>query len=112
MEEFKRSMFFTPWPLKFRESANERREDGFVVLTVEPRLVPSLKGGLHWEVKEAGMRARLETHTSDNLAVSSTRLIFQEVALEKRKIKRNAKKCLTKMDEDGKLENGIRVEID
>jgi hypothetical protein len=84
-----------------------------VVLTVEPRLVPSLKGGLHWEVKEAGMRARLETHTSDNLAVSSTRLIFQEeVALEKRKIKRNAKKCLAKMDEDGKLENGIRVEMD
>jgi hypothetical protein len=40
-------------------------------------------------------------------------LIFQEkVTLKKRKIRRNAKKCLTKMDEDGDLENGIRVEMD
>jgi hypothetical protein len=40
-------------------------------------------------------------------------LIFQEkVTLKKRKIRRNAKKCLAKMDEDGDLENGIRVEMD
>jgi hypothetical protein len=37
----------------------------------------------------------LETHTSGNLAVSGARLIFQEkVILKKRKIRRNAKKCL------------------
>jgi hypothetical protein len=49
-----------------------------MVLTVEPRLMPSPKGSLHWEVKEADVRADLETHTSDNLAVSGARLIFQE----------------------------------
>jgi hypothetical protein len=113
MGEFKRSRLFTPSPLKFRESPYERREARFVVLTVEPRPMPSLKGSLHREVKEAGVRAGLETHTSDNLAVSDARLIFQEeVTLKKRKIMRNAKKCLTKMDEDGDLENGIRVEMD
>jgi hypothetical protein len=68
---------------------------------------------LHQEVKEAGVRAGLETHTFDNHVVSDTRLIFQEeVTLEKRKIRRSAKKCLTKMDEDDDLENGIRVEMD
>jgi hypothetical protein len=59
------------------------------------------------------MRVGLETHTSDNLAASSVRLIFQEkVTLEKRKIRRDAKKCFAKMDEDSDLENGIRVEVD
>jgi hypothetical protein len=78
MGEFKRSRFFTPSPLKFRESTHKRREAGFMVLTIEPRTVPSSKGSLHRKVKEAGARAGLETHTPDNLAVSGTRLIFQE----------------------------------
>jgi hypothetical protein len=54
MGEFKRSRLFTLGPLKFRESTYERREAGFVVLTVEPHPVSSLKGSLHREVKEAG----------------------------------------------------------
>jgi hypothetical protein len=49
-----------------------------MVLVVEPRHEPSPKGSLHWEVKEAGVRVGLETHTSDNLAVSGARLVFQE----------------------------------
>jgi hypothetical protein len=93
MGELKTSRFFTPRPLKFRELAYKRREVGFVVLIVEPCHVPSLNRSLHWNVKEAGARAGLETHTPDNLAISSTRLIFQEkVILEQRKIRRNAKK--------------------
>jgi hypothetical protein len=76
--EFKRSRFFTPRPLKFRESANKRREAGFMVLIVEPCPVPSLKGSLHRKVKEASTRAGLETHTPDNLVVSGTRVVFQE----------------------------------
>jgi hypothetical protein len=84
-----------------------------MVLIVEPHLVPSPKGNLHWEVKEAGARAGLESHTSDNLAVSGTRLVFHEkVILEQREIRRNAKKCFTKMDEDGDLKNRIRVEME
>jgi hypothetical protein len=59
------------------------------------------------------VRAGLETHTSDNLAVSGVRLVFKEkVILEQRKIRRNAKKCIAKMDEDSDLENGIRIEMD
>jgi hypothetical protein len=84
-----------------------------VVLTVEPCHVPSPKGDLHLEVKEASARVGLETYTSNNLAVSGAQLIFQEeVALEKRKIRRNAKKCLAEVDEDGDLKNGVRVEMD
>jgi hypothetical protein len=83
MGEFKRSRLFTPGPLKFRESAYERGEAGFVVLTVEPCPVPSPKDGLHWEVKEADVRVGLEAHTPDNLVVSGARLILQEkVVLE------------------------------
>jgi hypothetical protein len=50
MWEFKRSRFFTPRPLKLRESAYERRETEFMVLAVEPHSVPSSKGILHWKV--------------------------------------------------------------
>jgi hypothetical protein len=38
----------------------------------------SPKGSLHWEVKDTGVRAGLEIHTSDNLAVSGARWIFQK----------------------------------
>jgi hypothetical protein len=41
-----------------------------MVLTVEPRPVPSSKGSLHREVKEANTRVGLETHAPDNHAVS------------------------------------------
>jgi hypothetical protein len=78
MVEFKRSRFFTPWPLKLRESAYERREARFMVLTVEQGFVPSPKGSLHQKVKEASVRVDLETHTSDSLEVSSAQLVFQK----------------------------------
>jgi hypothetical protein len=113
MGEFKRSRLFIPGPLKFRELAYERREAGFVVLAVEPWPMPTTKGSLHQKVKEAGARADLETHVPDNLAVSDARLIFQEkVVFEQWEIRQNAKKCFAKMDEDGDLKNGIRVEMD
>jgi hypothetical protein len=45
--------------------------------------------------------------------VSGTWLVFQEkIILEQREIRQNAKKCLTEMDEDGDLKNGIMVEMD
>jgi hypothetical protein len=99
--------------LKFRESAYERGEAGFMVLVVEQCPMPSLKGSLHLEVKEAGTRPGLEAHTPNNLAVSGTQLILQEkVVFEHGEIRWNAKKCFTEMDEDGDLKNGIRVEMD
>jgi hypothetical protein len=89
MGEFKRSTFFNPRPLKFRESAYKRREAGFMVLAIEPRPMPSPKGSLHRKVKEASTRVGLETHTPNNLAVSSTLLVHQKkVILEQRKVRR------------------------
>jgi hypothetical protein len=112
MGEFKRGSFFTPQPLKFRELAYKRREVGIVVLTVKPSLMPSPKRSFQQKVEEHGTRAGLETHTPDNLVVSGTQLVFQEnVVLEQREIRWNAKKCFTEMDEDGDLKNGIRVEV-
>jgi hypothetical protein len=97
--EFKRSRFFTPSPLKFRESAYKRRESRFMVLIVEPHPVPSPKRSLHREIKEAGARAGLKAHTPNNLTVSGTRLIFHEkVILEQGKIRGDSKKCFSKRE--------------
>jgi hypothetical protein len=41
--------------------------------------VLSPKGSLHRMVEEAGARVDLETHAPDKLAVSGTRLVFQEM---------------------------------
>jgi hypothetical protein len=84
-----------------------------VVLTVEQRPMPSLKESFHQKVKEADTRVGLEAHPSDNLAINSTQLIFQEeIILEQRKVRGNYKKCLTKMDKDGDLKNRVRIEVD
>jgi hypothetical protein len=76
--EFKRSMFFTPSSLEFKESAHKGRETSFMILTVEPRHVPSPQRSLHRKIKKAGARAGLKTHTPNDLMVSGTRLILQE----------------------------------
>jgi hypothetical protein len=49
-----------------------------MVFTIEPCPMPSLKQSFHGKFKEASARAGLKTHTSNNLSVSDTRLIFQE----------------------------------
>jgi hypothetical protein len=84
-----------------------------MVLTVEPCPVPSPKGSLHRKVKETSVRAGLETHTPDNLAVCGTWLVCQEkVILEQWKVRRNSKQSFTKVNKDNDLKNGIRVEMD
>jgi hypothetical protein len=91
MREFERCGFFSPSPLKFKESAYKGWEAWFVVLTVEPRLVPSPKRGLHGKFKETNARAGLKTHTPNNLLVSGTWLIFEEkIILEQREIRRDS----------------------
>jgi hypothetical protein len=37
-----------------------------VVLVIEPRLMPSLKRCLHWEIQETTAGAGLEAYTVDN----------------------------------------------
>jgi hypothetical protein len=79
-----------------------------MVFIVEPCPVPSLKRSLHRQIKEAGERVGLKTHTPNNHMVGGTRLIFQEkVILEQRKIRRDSKKGFVKMDEDDNLKNRI-----
>jgi hypothetical protein len=75
---FKRSRFFTPRPLKFRESANKRWEAGFMVFVVEPCFVPSLKRSLHRKVKEADTRAGLETHAPITLRLATLGWYFKK----------------------------------
>jgi hypothetical protein len=74
--EFERSELFTPNPLELREPVNKWGEVGFMVFTVEPCHVPSLKQSFHGKVKEASTKEGLKTHTSNNLSVNGTRLIF------------------------------------
>jgi hypothetical protein len=58
------------------------------------------------------MRAGLETYALNNLSVSGTRLILQEeVIFEKRKVRRNPDENLTKMDENGDLNNRVRINM-
>jgi hypothetical protein len=65
----------------------QRGEARFMVLTVEPCPVPSLKRSLHRKIKKAGARAGLKTHTPNDLTVSGTQLVFQEkVVLEQEKL--------------------------
>jgi hypothetical protein len=61
--EVKRSRFFTPSSLEFRESTHKGREARFMILTVEPRPVPSLKRSHHRKIKEASVRTTLKTNT-------------------------------------------------
>jgi hypothetical protein len=69
--EFKRSRFFTPSPLEFRESAHKGREARFMILVVESCPVPSLKRSLHRKIKEVSARAGLKTHTPMTLRLAA-----------------------------------------
>jgi hypothetical protein len=72
-------------PLKFRESAYEGRDVGFMIFTTKLGFVPSSEGSFHVEVEEATTRVSLESSASDNHSVIGTQLIFQKkVMLEQR----------------------------
>jgi hypothetical protein len=76
--EFEWGRFFTPSHLELRESTNERRKAGFMILIIEPYPMPSTKRFFQGKVKKASMRTGLKTHTHNIFSVSGTRLIFQE----------------------------------
>jgi hypothetical protein len=76
MRKFERSGLFAASLMELGEPANKWGEVGFMVFTIEPCPVPSLKQCFCRKVKEDGARAGLKTHTSNNLSISSTRLIF------------------------------------
>jgi hypothetical protein len=76
LREFERSRLFAPGSLELQEPANKGGEVGFMVFTVEPCPVPSPKRSFHGKLKEVGVRVGLKSHTSNNLLVSVTQLIF------------------------------------
>jgi hypothetical protein len=80
--EFKWGGFFTLCPLELWELTNKRREAGFMILIIEPCPMPSMKRCFQVKFMNAGTRTGLETHAPNNLSVSGTRLIFQEVVLK------------------------------
>jgi hypothetical protein len=94
------------------ELAHEGREAGFMILAIEPCLMPSSKRSFQGKIEEAITRAGLETYAPNNLLVGKTQLVFQEeVAFEKWGVGRNPKENLTKMDKNGDLKNGVRVKM-
>jgi hypothetical protein len=74
--ELEWSRLFTPSSLELEESAYERREAGFVVLAIEPCLVPSLKRGFQGKVEESSARVSFKTYTPNILSVGGTRLVL------------------------------------
>jgi hypothetical protein len=96
--------------LELRESTYKRREARFVVLRIKPGPMPSPERSLQRKVEEASTRVRLKTHTPNNLSVSSTRT-SGKIVLEHGEIRRNFKESFIEMDEDGDLQNIIRIKM-
>jgi hypothetical protein len=83
-----------------------------MILATEPCLVPSPKRSFQGKNEKASTRATLVAYTPDNLPVGSTQLVLQEkIVSEEREVRRNPKENFTKMDENGNLKNGVRVDL-
>jgi hypothetical protein len=87
--ELEWSQLFAPSSLKLGEPAYKWREAGFVVLSIEPCSMPSPERSFQRKVEEASARAGLKTYSSNNLPVSGTQLVFQEVVFEQWEVGRN-----------------------
>jgi hypothetical protein len=74
--KLKWSRLFTPSLIELGESAHKGREAGFMILAIESCPMPSPKRSFQGKIKEANMRAGLETYAPNNLSVGSTRLIL------------------------------------
>jgi hypothetical protein len=64
--------------LEFRELVDEGREDGFMVLAIEPGPMLSSKRRFQGKVEEASTWASLKTDSPNNFAVGGTWLVLQE----------------------------------
>jgi hypothetical protein len=81
-------LLWAPFPLRRRltPNPNEGREARFMVLTIEPSLIPSLERSFNGEVKKAAIGVSLETNAPDDFSVTGARLIFRgKIILEQRK---------------------------
>jgi hypothetical protein len=79
LREFEWGELFTSSSLKFRELlAYKGRQARFMILAIEPGLMPSPKISLQKKVEEISTRAGLKTYTPNNLSVSGARSVFQE----------------------------------
>jgi hypothetical protein len=70
------------------------------------------KRSFQGKIEEAGTRVGLETYAPDNLLVGGTQLVLQEeICFEKWEVCRNPEEDFIEMDENGDLENGVRVKM-
>jgi hypothetical protein len=76
LRELEWSQLFAPSSLELGEPAYKQRETGFMVLTIEPCIMPSPKRGFQGKVVEASMRASLKTYAPNDLLIGGTRLIL------------------------------------
>jgi hypothetical protein len=76
--ELEWSGLFAPSSLELGEPAYEQREARFMILTMEPYLVPSPKRGFQGKVEEASARASLETYAPNDVSVGDAQLILEE----------------------------------
>jgi hypothetical protein len=110
--KFKWSRLFAPSVVKLGESAHEGREAGFMIISIEPCLVPSPNRSFQGKIEEANMRVSLETYAPNNLPVGGTQLVLQEkVVFKEREVRKNPEENFAKMDENGNLKNGARVDM-
>jgi hypothetical protein len=104
--------FLHPVSIVFRESADKEWEAGFMVFTVKPWFMSFLERSFHREIKEVTASASLDAYATDNFLVNGARLILQEeIMFEQREIKMYDKEGLAQMDEDGDLDDGVRVKM-
>jgi hypothetical protein len=106
------SLLFAPRVVELRESAHKGREARLIILAIEPCPMPSLKRSLQGKIEEDRTRAGLETYAPNNRSVGGTRLVLQEkIVFEKWKVWRNPEETLAMMDENGDLNNGVRIKM-
>jgi hypothetical protein len=84
LDKLERSRLYSPSAIEPRESAQEGREVGFMILAMEPCPMPSLKGSFQGKIEEASRRAGLETYAPNSLPVGGTRLVLQEEVIFER----------------------------
>jgi hypothetical protein len=109
---FEQSRLFTPSSLELKESAYDRGEVGFLVLTVEPCSVPSPERIFQGKFKKTSTRVSLQANAEYDFSVCGARLVSQEkIILEQRKVGRNPKMGFTKVDKSRDMKNRVRVEM-
>ena len=88
-------------------------DGGMALLHVEPSGVPPLQRGVqrYSDVLAHHPIAKLKIHTTDHLRTAATLLLQPEQMTEKVEVGKNSEICLTEMDKDRDVQDGVWVEV-